>query len=122
MGEKKILLLEARAMIAPSTLDAKFLPSDRQSFDYVQMVDEDCIVKLGDEEVEAEAGDIVIKFYESDFPHRFVVVKNEEWKENLLKYRELEQKRKEEWAKKHSSNDCICEACDCCEACSPSIN
>lgn len=29
MGEKKVLLLEARSIVAPSTLDVQFKPTDR---------------------------------------------------------------------------------------------
>lgn len=63
-------------------------------------------------ELEAKAGDIVVTFYEEQFPNKVIVVNNEQWKENLETYEAWEQKRNEEWAKK---NDAPC--CDCCENC-----
>ena len=63
-------------------------------------------------ELEAKAGDIVVTFYEEQFPNRVIVVDSKQWKENLEAYETYEQKMKEEWAKK---NDAPC--CDCCENC-----
>ena len=60
-------------------------------------------------ELEAKAGDIVVTFYEEQFPNRVIVVNSEQWKENLETYEAWEQKRKEEWAEKKS--DPCCENC-----------
>lgn len=60
-------------------------------------------------ELEAKAGDIVVTFYEEQFPNRVIVVNNEQWKENLEAYKVWEQKQKEEWAEKKS--DPCCENC-----------
>ena len=64
-------------------------------------------------ELEAKAGDIVVTFYEEQFPNRVIVVNNEQWKENLEAYKVREQKQKEEWAEKKS--DPCCE--NCCKGC-----
>lgn len=82
------------------------------------MVDEDCTVKCGDVIKEAEAGDIVVKFYEDQYPNRFIVVKNEDWKQNILAYREYDQKIKEQWAAKKLNNAIEPEVCGetCCPA------
>ena len=64
-------------------------------------------------ELEAKAGDIVVTFYEEQFPNRVIVVNNEQWKENLEAYAVWEQKQKEEWAEKKS--DPCCE--NCCKGC-----
>ena len=61
-------------------------------------------------ELEAKAGDIVVTFYEEQFPNRVIVVDSKQWKENLEAYEAYDQQMKEEWAKK---NDAPC--CDCCE-------
>ena len=116
MGEKKVLLLEARSIVTPGTFDVQFKPTDRQGVDYVLMVDEDCTVKCGGVTKEAEAGDIVVKFYEDQYPNKFIIVKNEEWKQNILAYRESNQKQKEEWAKS-KNNSCVCECKDCDQSC-----
>ena len=63
-------------------------------------------------ELEAKAGDIVVTFYEEQFPNRVIVVNNEQWKENLEADAVWEQKQKEEWAEKKS--DPCCENCCKC--------
>ena len=63
-------------------------------------------------ELEAKAGDIVVTFYEEQFPNKVIVVNNEQWKENLETYEAWDQKQKEEWAKKKS--DPCCENCCKC--------
>lgn len=79
------------------------VPSSRQAIDRVFVVEDDTkiIYKHTDktEETEAKKGDLVVTFYEENFPHRVVVINNKEWKENLRVYEEIEQKNKEEWAK-----------------------
>ena len=118
MGEKKVLLIEARSIVTPGTFDVQYKPTDRQGIDYVLMVDEDCTVKCGDVTKEAEAGDIVVKFYEDQYPNKFIVVKNEDWKQNILAYREYDQKIKERWAAKNLNNAIEPEVCGetCCPA------
>ena len=60
-------------------------------------------------ELEAKEGDLVIAFYDEDFPNRAIVVSNEQWNENLKTYEEIQQKREEEWAAKQPK----CAKCDC---------
>lgn len=64
-----------------------------------------------EQELDAKAGDLVISFYESEFPHKIIVINSDEWKENLEAYEAAMQKRKEEWAKE-KCGECPCE-CDC---------
>lgn len=49
-------------------------------------------------ELDAEPDDILIEFYDTTFNTPIVVVNSKEWAENIKKYNEVEQKRKEEWA------------------------
>lgn len=93
--------------------------SSRNSIDDIYFVKEDTKVVFNrgenKSEVEAKAGDIVVTFYENQFPNRVIVVNSEQWKENLEAYEAYEQKMKEEWAKKNDENDLKpCECCDCC--------
>ena len=64
-------------------------------------------------ELEAKAGDIVVTFYEEQFPNKVIVVNNEQWKENLEAYEVWEQDAKLKWAEKKS--DPCCE--NCCKSC-----
>ena len=61
--------------------------------------------------LDAEAGDLVVSFYSNDYEKRTVLIKCADWYNNIVKYNELEAKRKEEWANAHSEK---CEACDAC--------
>ena len=96
----------------------------RNSIDDVFFIKEDTkiVFERGEykTELEAKAGDIVVTFYEEQFPNRVIVVNNEQWKENLETYEAWEQKRKEEWAA-NNSNPCskpCCGDCKCeCESC-----
>lgn len=67
--------------------------------------------------LEAKAGDIVISFYEDEFPNKIIIVDSKEWKENLEAYEAYQQKQKEEWAKRKAEGCDKC--CDCECACSP---
>lgn len=98
----------------PSAVNTSF-----RGIDDIYLVKEDTkvVVKTGEYEKEfvAEAGDILVRFY-NDVPNKFIVVKNEEWKNNIIDYDEKEQKRKEEWA---AAKKAPCENCcvgDCCDA------
>ena len=90
----------------------------RNSIEDVYLIKEDTkvIFKRGEHEyeVEAKAGNIVIVFYEKEFPNKMIVVDNEQWKENLETYEAWEQKQKEEWAAKKINNDPTCDSCENC--------
>ncbi len=89
----------------------------RSSIDDIFFVKEDTkiVFERGEykAELEAKAGDIVVTFYEEQFPNRVIVVNNEQWKENLETYAAWEQKQKEEWAEK-KSDPCCENCCKCC--------
>ena len=75
---------------------------------YLMKEDTQVIYQVGTkkQEVYAEAGDIVVVFYnKDDFKYQIVVAKSAQWADNIDAYNEAEQKRKEEWATKHK-NDC----------------
>lgn len=59
-------------------------------------------------EADVEKGDIIVTFYRGSFKNRMVVVKNEQWLENLLQYRKEQQEEKERWANAKSENDANC--------------
>lgn len=59
--------------------------------------------------IEGKAGDLVITFYEQEFPNQAIIVNSKEWNENLDAYEAWQQKQKEAWAAKK------CEGCTSCE-------
>lgn len=77
------------------------------------------IYQRGEYKKEADVvpGDLIITFYDNDFLHKMIVVKNSDWAEMLDAYEKAEQKRKEEWAAKQNESCGNCE--DCCESQSP---
>lgn len=100
----KTLYLTRSANIVVDTEDnyVSKLKSERQAIDYIYVVDEPMHIVYGYEdnkyELDADAGDIVITFYEKSFKHPIVLIKSEEWKENIFEYRKKEQEEKERWA------------------------
>ena len=88
----------------------------RSSIDDVFFIKEDTkiVFERGEtkSELEAKAGDIVVTFYEDEFPNRVIVVDNKQWKENLEAYEAWEQEQKLKWAEKNGDQPCKC--CDCC--------
>ena len=94
---------------------------DRQAIDDVYLLEEDTKIVSFDKEGNksekiGKAGDIVVSFWEDDFPHRIVVIANDEWRANIETYNTLEQKRKEEWAAKHAE-PCCEGTSDCVKPC-----
>ena len=91
----------------------------RTSIDDVFFIKEDTkvVFERGEykAELEAKAGDIVVTFYEEQFPNKVIVVNNEQWKENLEAYEVWEQDAKLKWAEKKSDPCCDCECC--CKGC-----
>jgi hypothetical protein len=65
-------------------------------------------------EADVEPNDIVITFYVDDFDTRMIVVKNEDWANNLATYEKKLQEEKERWAAERKNLDINC--CDC-ESC-----
>lgn len=90
---------------------------DLQAIDDVYLLNEDTkIISFDKDDNKSEkigkAGDIVVSFWKNEFPHRIIIVSNNEWKENIETYNAAEQKRKEEWASKkvaEGCNDCECD-------------
>ena len=85
-------------------------------------IEEECdvVAQSGEQKFEAHAvpGDILIHFYKDDKPNRFIIVKNDEWKQNIEADIAREQKDKEEWAAKQAVGDTPdSPCCDDCETC-----
>ena len=121
---KKTLFITSRGLIRlDENLEPVGVNSDREAIEYVVRIDEPMHIVYNKNnkhiELDAEEGDILIVFYESEYQHPMVLVHSKEWAENIEGYRIAEQKRKEEWAKnKKSQCDecCDCGTCTCCPA------
>lgn len=70
------------------------------------------------EEIDARKGDILLVFYENT-RNKYVLdtIKTKQWAANIKNARKLEQKAKEEWAKKQAEDDGNC--CECADTCCP---
>lgn len=82
----------------------------RGPIDTVYLIKEDCTLTYqeGDntEDVDVKKDDIVITFYDSDYPNKALVISNDKWAANIKAAESAEQKRKEEWAEKKCQCDC----------------
>lgn len=95
------------------------IESSREGISRIYLMKEpmNIVYNKGDKQysASAEEGDVVIIFYENTFEYPVVVAKSTEWAENIRKYEEIQQREKEEWAKKRAEGcTCCCEKCDEC--------
>lgn len=68
------------------------------------------------EEVDAKKGDLIIQFYNNRTTKKVLsVIKSKAWVDNIKYRQKIEQKEKEEWAKKKADNLTACPCCDCCD-------
>ena len=63
------------------------------------------------EETDVETGDIIVTFYTDEFDKRMIVVKSEDWKNNILSYEEKIRKSKNILTE---LDEYKCDACDAC--------
>ena len=76
------------------------------------------------EEIDAKKGDLLIQFYDNEY-NKYVLdtIRTKQWTANIKNRRKIEQKEKEEWAKRKAENelkcaDCpTCGDCECCKGC-----
>lgn len=68
------------------------------------------------EELDAKKGDLIIQFYNNRTTKKVLsVIKSKAWVDNIKYRQKIEQKEKEEWAKKNADNLTACPCCDCCD-------
>lgn len=69
------------------------------------------------EEIDARKGDILLVFYENK-RNKYILdtIRTKQWVANIKNARKIEQKEKEEWAKRQAMGcDNLCEACTDCK-------
>lgn len=70
------------------------------------------------EEIDAKKGDLLLVFYDNRFT-KYVLdtVRTKQWVANIKNRHKIEQKEKEEWAKKEAECGCnkLGPCCDCCD-------
>ena len=64
--------------MAPEDMHFKFVDRDRHV-----------------EEFDVKAGDIILAFWDIDFPHKYIKITSEEWKENIDNYNKRKEKNDE---------------------------
>lgn len=91
--------------------DIQPIKSQRNACNRVYIVPEDMHFKYvgvdSSEEFDVKAGDILIAFWDEDFPHKYVKVTSKEWKENLDNYNRI-QNEYEEKCKNCGDKSCKC--------------
>lgn len=91
------------------------LKRSRQGIDDIFLVKEPMHVIYGyndkHHEADVEPNDIIVTFYADEFDKRMIVVKNEDWANNLIAYEKKEQEEKERWAKSQAEKCCDCDNC-----------
>lgn len=94
------------------TEEVDIVRTSREAIRCIVMVDEPGImIDENGHEVNVKSGDIIVRFYETIFPKRAIVVKSKDWKDNIKAYNKKEQEDKEKWA----LNKCCDEGPCCCD-------
>lgn len=112
-------------MIDTDTLEVSTLDKGPRAIDEIYVIPEDATITwkkvntdAEDRTVDVKKGDIMITFYDRDYKKDFVIVNGaDEWKDAINNYNVAVQKRKEEWAAKHKSQDLCCGDCPNCPDC-----
>ena len=123
---KTLLITKSNYMacVDPESMNIEDVEYAREAISRIVRIKEDCLVKSGEKEIEAKSGDILITFYDQDFPNRFVVVRSKEWVENLDTYEKLTESYRVKKASKNcdmvedAPTCCAADALDCCDAAS----
>ena len=72
------------------------------------------------EEIDAKKGDLLVQFYDNEY-NKYVLdtIRTKQWTANIKNRRKIEQKEKEEWAKRKAENELKCAdpGCSDCECC-----
>lgn len=107
---KKLLCNYSRLFQVDTDNDiVKPINRDVSRIDSMYMIDEDqaLCVQDGDKVVKKDVhpGDIVVIFYDDNFPNKTIIVHSDEWVENIKADRAAEQMRKEKWAAEQMRKD-----------------
>lgn len=98
-----------RIIVDTETNETFELRNSRQAINNIYRAEYDMHVVYGNgenrEEFDVTTGDIIVVFYETEFPHKVITVKSDKWNENLDAYEAYEQKQKEEWALKNAGRE-----------------
>lgn len=97
----------ANIIVDDEAKTADKLETQRSAINNIYLAEEPMHVVYGSgeyqRETDVEKDDLIISFYSRDFKHKMIVVKNQEWVENLVEYNKKQQEEKERWA---ASKDC----------------
>lgn len=87
------------------------IPTQREAIRSISLIKEPGVLVNKDTETPVNNGDLVIRFYEQYFNKSAIIVKSEDWKNNLDAYnKKMEEDRKQD----------VNEMCDAyCERCEP---
>ena len=91
------------------TNEVGMLSSEYERISRIYLAPEDMHVVFGREgvtiEKDVKEGELIITFYEGCYENRMIIVHNDEWRDNLIKYHEKLQQEKEEWAAKQKKDN-----------------
>lgn len=115
---KTLYLTETgRIIIDPEKSEAFPMECDREAIRNVYLINGPMHVVYSSgekkKEFDVNENDIVIEFYERDFPNPLVVANSSEWVDNIKAYRTKQQKIKEEWAKSNKLIDSVSDTIGC---------
>lgn len=123
--KKFIINEQGNVLFDTETQEISSIDSAREAISRIWVVEEPmtvvCQTKKAKYELTAKKGDIIIKFYDCDFPFPVVIAKSKDWVKNINTYNEKMRKAMEErFAKKKEADLSDPVSCECtCDACCP---
>lgn len=122
--KKFIINEQGNILFDTETQEISSFDSAREAISRIWVVEEPmtvvCDTKKAKYELTAKKGDIIVKFYDYDYPFPVVLVKSKDWVKNINAYHEKMQKAMEKLSKKEADlNDpvpCECDCNSCCPA------
>ena len=113
MNKKTLFITTKGLIVLDENNEPSGMASDRGAISNVVRIAEPThlVYNKNDKRVEldAEEGDILIIFYEQNFPNPMILIHSKEWNENLVAYQEYEQKLKEKWASDSEAGAVTCD-------------
>lgn len=88
---------------------ANRISTRRGAIDSIYLAEEPMHIVYGSgeykKELDAEKNDIIVTFYHDTFKNQIIVIKNEDWFDNLVEYEKKQQEEKERWAASQALNN-----------------
>lgn len=118
--KKFIINEQGNVLFDTETQEISSIDSAREAISRIWVVEEPmtvvCDTKKAKYELAAKKGDIIIKFYDYNYPFPVVIAKSKDWVKNIDSFNK-EMEKSLNLKKMETDPEAPCEAESCCKAC-----